>query len=77
MKETAPCPWCNNGGRAFLFLSRKPFMSYTVRCNDCNARGPHVIIENRDPRMKAKEREKIDLKAKTEAVNRWNELGDK
>ena len=74
MKETAPCPWCDDGGRPFLYLSRKPFMSYTVKCNDCNARGPHVIIEDRDPRLKEKDRVKIVKAAKTEAVAKWNGL---
>lgn len=74
MKETAPCPWCDDGGRPFLYLSRKPFMSYTMQCNVCFARGPHVIIKDRDLRLKDKDRKKIDEAAQTEATERWNGL---
>lgn len=77
MKETAPCPWCEDGGRVFLYLSRKPFMSYTVQCNSCYASGPHVIIGTLNPRLKDKDREKLTKKAQDEAIKRWNELGDK
>jgi hypothetical protein len=77
MKETAPCPWCTDGGRPFLYLSRKPFMSYTVECTVCFARGPHVIINDRDPRLKLKDRDKLIKKAQGEAIERWNEIHEK
>jgi hypothetical protein len=77
MKETAPCPWCTDGGRAFLNLSRKPFMSYTVQCNDCSACGPHVIIKGKDMRLSDTDRKKFIEEAQTEAIDRWNKLGDK
>jgi hypothetical protein len=77
MKETAPCPWCTDGGRAFLYKSRKPFMSYTVQCTTCDARGPHVIIQGQDMRLNDKDRKKFINEAQTEAIDRWNKLGDK
>jgi len=77
MKETAPCPWCDDGGRPFLYLSRKPFMSYAMQCNVCFSRGPHVIIKERDPRLKMKDREKLVKQAQDEATEKWNELYEK
>ena len=79
MKDTAPCPWCKEGGKSFLYLSRKPFMSYTVQCNTCFARGPHVTF---DPNIRSrKSMEEISKPARVEAIKLWNELcnriGDK
>jgi hypothetical protein len=74
MKETAPCPWCDDGGRPFLYLSRKPFMSYTVKCNICGARGPHVIIEDLSTRLSKKKTDEVRNKAQDEALKHWNDL---
>jgi len=52
-------------------------MSYTVKCRKCDARGPHVVIKDTDYRIKEKDREKAVEAAQIEAIDRWNELGDK
>lgn len=75
MKETAPCPWCTDGGRPFLHLSRKPFMSYTMRCNNCYASGPHVIIKDCDPRHAENWASNIE-NAQVEATKKWNSLSE-
>ena len=72
MKDTAPCPWCTEGGKTFLYLSRKPFMSYTVQCSTCFLRGPHVIFDPNSNRRKS--RDEISAPAKIEATKRWNEM---
>ncbi len=79
MKDTAPCPWCTDGGKPFLYLSRKPFMSYTIQCTACFSRGPHVIFDPNSNRRKS--RDDISAPAKKEATERWNDMcnriGDK
>jgi hypothetical protein len=52
-------------------------MSYTVQCTTCDARGPHVIIQGQDMRLNDKDRKKFINEAQTEAIDRWNKLGDK
>ncbi len=71
MNETAPCPWCTDGGRPFLHLSRDIGMSYAVRCNTCFARGPHVKIESEVSRRDWSE---CSEKAQIKATGHWNKL---
>ena len=52
-------------------------MSYAMQCNVCFSRGPHVIIKERDPRLKMKDREKLVKQAQDEATEKWNELYEK
>jgi hypothetical protein len=68
MTETAPCPWCEDGGKPFLHLSRDPFMSYAVRCYTCHATGPHVKFE---PTQKRPWLETIE-QPQIEAKKLWN-----
>jgi hypothetical protein len=73
MTETAPCPWCEDGGKPFLHLSREPFMSYTVKCHTCFATGPHVKFE---PNQRRPWLETI-AKPMVEATKLWNQINEK
>jgi len=42
MSETAPCPWCEDGGKPFLQKEHHPQFAYAMVCTSCGARGPHV-----------------------------------
>ena len=72
MTETAPCPWCKDGGKPFPQLNRDPFMSYAVRCYVCFAAGPHVMFE---PTQKRPWTETIEEPI-AQSIERWNELYD-
>lgn len=73
MTETAPCPWCEDGGKPFLHLSREPFMSYAVKCYTCLSTGPHVKFE---PSQKHPW-EEITALPMTEATRLWNKRNEK
>ena len=73
MTETAPCPWCKDGGKPFLHLNRDPFMSYSVRCDICFAEGPHVTFE---PTQKRPWVETI-AEPMAEATLLWNKRNEK
>lgn len=73
MTETAPCPWCEDGGKPFLHLSREPFMSYTMRCYTCFATGPHVKFE---PTQKRPWTE-TTAAPMAEATRLWNKRNEK
>jgi hypothetical protein len=73
MTELAPCPWCEDGGNTFPYLSRDPFMSYAVKCHTCFATGPHVKFE---PTQKRPWAETI-VEPMAEAVRLWNKLNEK
>jgi len=69
MSETAPCPWCKDGGKPFLHRTRTPNLGYAIVCTVCHSEGPHVLI-NANPCDKDWE-EKM-TSAREEATNRWN-----
>ena len=68
MSETAPCPWCKDGGKPFGHINRQPFFSVTIKCNSCHSEGPHVKF-NPNTRL---DWDRTIAEAREEAVKLWN-----
>ena len=72
MSDTAPCPWCEDGGKPFGHINRHPFFSVTIKCHKCFAEGPHVKF-NPTPDGRPGKWEDIVAEARAEAEVKWNE----
>ncbi len=70
MSETAPCPWCEDGGKPFLHKEHHPQFAYSVMCHTCGARGPHVKFTHDSGR---KSYDEHVAPFKEEATRLWNE----
>ena len=68
---TAPCPWCEDGGKPFGHVNRHPFFSVTIKCHTCFAEGPHVKF-NPTPDGKTGKWTEIVEAARQEAERKWD-----
>ena len=66
---SAPCPWCEDGGKPFPHRVHHPYFAYTIMCHVCFANGPHVKF---DPNQHRKKWEDIVAPAIAEAWEKWN-----
>jgi len=70
---SAPCPWCEDGGRPHLRYNRETFFSFTVQCEDCKAHGPRIKFDITEYQMGRKSWKDFIAPIEQQAIDAWNE----